>query len=838
MTRIVKARLLLGVVFFAFAMAHGDALAASLLLAEHGTTRYVIVSQPDATLLERRAAIDLQHFLQEVTGARFPIVSGSDAPPRFAVVVGPRKGEQFAEGEVRIRSHGNMLFLAGAGAKGTLFAVYRFLQELGCRWWSPDADAIPRRPTLFLGPIDIDERPAFLSRHVSLASAYDPDWAMRNLVDAASYAGFAHTFYMLVPPKLYFQSHPEWFSLVSGKRRVAGLYASQLCLSNASLRTFVAERVKQELRSHPEAQIASVSQNDWGGFCECDRCQLLYRKYGSKSGALLEFVNAVAALVEPEFPNAVIDTLAYSETRRPPTGIRARSNVAVRFCPIEADGSAPLDSGRNAAILTDFMGWRKITERLHVWYYSANFSEYFLPHPNWFTLGSDMRFLHAQRVENVFLQGVASPPGGELGELRAWVLAQLTWDANRDERALIEEFVEGYYGKAAAKPILGYLDLMARAASTDFLPAGNASDRSKFLTLDTLWQAEQRWRQAEEATTDGESLRRIKHSHLSVRYAWLVRWTALQLEARQRGIRWPLSASRAEVANDWYRTITDDGASPQLANAMLEEYPGYLNASVFRRWLSVNPVASNPIVSRRRRLMPVVPMPAGFLVVSAAMIAIGSLLRRFAWPTITDRTLLLAAVLAILTAAVVLQMRGTFLMWRYAVLCLAASTGALVCSAIYVIRSAGRLRAPVRILIAVASVLVTAYCVWWSMPYGLVRTHRRNALSLPGARLAHSNLSTVIMQAANLRDADLRGAYMANAVLNYSTLDGADLRRVDLTGAQMFYTSCRDTDLRGADLRGARIHDLTHTAFRGSLYDEHTQFPPDLKPELWDMVRF
>ena len=65
------------------------------------------------------------------------------------------------------------------------------------------------------------------------------------------YKGFCHTFYPLVPPEKYFDAHPEWYSLVNGKRTHDG---AQLCLSNPQLRDFMVERVKEWLREAPDAE--------------------------------------------------------------------------------------------------------------------------------------------------------------------------------------------------------------------------------------------------------------------------------------------------------------------------------------------------------------------------------------------------------------------------------------------------------------------------------------------------------------------------------------------------------------------------------------------------------
>ena len=49
----------------------------------------------------------------------------------------------------------------------------------------------------------------------------------------------------------------------------------------------------------------------------------------------------------------------------------------------------------------------------------------------------------------MFEQGDAGSRVGDFVRLRAWLISHLMWDPSRDEKALIHEFLEGYYGPAA-----------------------------------------------------------------------------------------------------------------------------------------------------------------------------------------------------------------------------------------------------------------------------------------------------------------------------------------------------------------------------------------------------
>ncbi len=545
---------------------------AAFTLANPGAASPIIIVDPAATAPERLAAQELADTLHQITGTMFVVTTNNSAPDR-AILVGAGQAARGAFSDVPLdslqseelvmRTSGERLLLAGGRPRGTLYAVSRFLQQhCGVRWWTPWASRIPARPTLLLGDLNVREKPAFEYRESFWYPAFEASWSWHNLVNGQSsklapeqggritYKGFVHTFYPLVPPEKHFAEHPEWFSLIKGKRTTEH---AQLCLTNPKLREFMVDRVKAWLRESPEAGIISVSQNDWHGACQCPDCQALDDAEGTHAGTMLAFVNYVAEKIEPEFPHVAIDTLAYQYTRRPPKTLRPRPNVIVRLCSIECNFREPLDHPSNVAFANDIRGWSKLCQRLYIWDYTTDFGHYVQPHPNWFTLGANLRFFRHHGVRGVFEQGAYQSHGSEMSELRAWVLAQLLWNPEQDDRALVREFLEGYYGAAA--PAIGrYLDLLHDASKGYSLTCYSGTD-APFLRFKSLSQAERLWAEAEQAVKDApEFLARVRLGRLPVRYVWLSRWEKLRQECRDAGSDWPLPEVRNQPLADWLTT--------------------------------------------------------------------------------------------------------------------------------------------------------------------------------------------------------------------------------------------------------------------------------------------
>jgi hypothetical protein len=552
---------------------------AAMELASTGLARCVIVTQAGATPAECYAAEELAAALNRITGATFEIQQLSANPPGSSIVIGPGPIaassfpgvdlSQFGGEEFIIRSAGGRLLLAGGRPRGTLYAVYRFLEDyLGVRWYTPWFAQYPARPSLAVPALDARGRPAFEYRDPFWYPAFDGDWAARNGSTSQSarlkekhggqitYKGFVHTFYGLVPPAPYFKTHPEWFSLLKGQRTGE---RAQLCTTDPELRKFIVQRVKGWLRESPGANIISVSQNDHAGACECPRCTAVDKREGSYAGSLLELVNYVAEQIETEFPSVMVDTLAYQYTRKAPKTLRPRHNVIIRLCSIECNFAQPLTHESNRSFARDIRDWHRLTNRLYVWDYTTDFSHYLLPFPNWYVLGANIRFFHQNGVVGLFEQGAYQSFSNEMSELRAWVLAQLLWNPYQDDGKLIREFLEAYYGAPSARYIQDYFDLVSKKARPFYIGIGHP-DASPYLRFSTLAAAERIWQWAEDAARGNQDrLWRVRQARLPLSYLWLSQWVGLRRECREAGKPWPVNPSRRAYAAEWLATVNESG---------------------------------------------------------------------------------------------------------------------------------------------------------------------------------------------------------------------------------------------------------------------------------------
>jgi hypothetical protein len=560
-----------------------------LSLSNEGKATACIVLADSASASEKTAAAELAAYLKKVTGAEFPVVKPQELAGRPAIAVGPgaakvllpeldlvKMGEKgLGEDGIVLKSAGPNLILTGAegSQRGTLYAVYEFLERAaGVRWWTHTEETVPHSPTLAVAPLDVRYKPPFLYREpfswgivqgepqmgYEDFDAAVKDWAVAKFAARqrhnghsgmlpASHGGsllpfgWCHTSFTYLPPAKYFEAHPEWYSEVKGKRiaeppKQGELYGrGQLCWSNEEMLGELTKVVLEHIRQNPQYGMIDVSQNDWNDHCECVKCKALDDAGGSHSASLLHGVNRVAEAVENEFPGFLVETLAYQHTRKPPTGILPRDNVLIRYCVIERGASQPIDSDQNRAMLDDLKAWSAVAPKLFVWDYVSNLGGSLAPHPKHHVLAKDLRTYRDNHAVGVFLEGESLGATDFIG-LKNYLMARLLWDPSRDEGAVIDEFLNGYYGKAAPA-LRQVLDLYAEKASPAFLRSFNDGPNAEWLDLAAMNRGTELFQQAENAVADApEQLARVQRARLPFDGQWLRNYGRYREQAEREQI--------------------------------------------------------------------------------------------------------------------------------------------------------------------------------------------------------------------------------------------------------------------------------------------------------------
>ena len=565
----------------------------ALTVAERGETQLRLVLSGAAIPSERTAAEELSSYLERVTSARFPIVSeGQVEDDGPAIWVGPtersrRLGideKRLGPEEWRIRTDGEHLVLVGGRPRGTLYAVYRFLEDfVGVRWWTPFEEAVPRRPDLSIGEIDVGDKPAFAYRDLFGLRGSNLFHARNRANGHFSFLSPAHggnegygppyhvhTFFLYLPPDEHFESHPEFYSEIEGVRSPR---KSQLCLTNDALLDVVeaklrenieASRVEAEREQAAPPRLFDWSHNDWGRPCTCKPCTELAAREGGQTGPLVHFINRLAGRIAKDYPDVYLDTLAYTHTFRPPRNLRLASNVVLRLAALQyRDYAKPLTDRANREYREALDGWREKTEHLRIWDYTVTFGQRAnnLPFPNLPVVAADFRYYLEHGVEGLFIQH-DHPVLADMRDLKLWCVFKLAEDPTRDLGALIVEFTDGFYGPAA-ETIREYLTLLDRAAERKPASIRFAVNYEQYRYLEPrlIRRSQTLFDTAEQQVAgDAVLLRRLRHARLSLDRATLLRWDP-DLAKPERSRARPGAAIDPLVVAERYR----DTAFEQIA---------------------------------------------------------------------------------------------------------------------------------------------------------------------------------------------------------------------------------------------------------------------------------
>jgi hypothetical protein len=499
-----------------------------------GKSDYRIALSTDASESEKWAAGELQHWLKEISGIEIPIGDSEKEYNGPQIIVGyndlvRQKTGADAPAELdesfRYCNSGADILIYGGKMRGTMYGVMSFLEnEFGCRWYTPEVSLIPQKETFVFDWFDHSEIPGIKVRSTYYFGARDPYWNARNKLNgnmslnqqpggAESYWG-VHTFFQLMPPSEFYAYHPEYYSFINGKRTAE---YGQLCLSNPDVLKIITERIKKIIRENPGYLIYDISQNDWGGPCQCEKCQAIVKKEGSESGITVWFVNQVAEAIEKEFPGKFIGTLAYQYTRKPPEYIHPRDNVVIRLCSIECCFAHDFKTcPENQSFLHDLEKWSAITSHLYIWDYVVSFEHFLVPYPNFKVLQPNIQTFRDNNTISIMEQG-NSEKGGEFGELREYLISKLLWNPDCNIENVIDDFMYGYYGRAG-KYIRQYFDLLHACITPETHIHWDLSPYNKIFSDKFILDSYDIFEEAKKVADNDEILKRVELASLPVLY--------------------------------------------------------------------------------------------------------------------------------------------------------------------------------------------------------------------------------------------------------------------------------------------------------------------------------
>jgi len=462
-----------------------------------------IVTPKDATITEKFAAEELQSYLGKITGENFEI-KNSKGGTKFGITVANQKIQDLnlTREEYVIKSVKDGLILSGGGNRGTLYAVYDFLEKLGCRWYYPyEIDEIVPKLTVeevlkACSNLDFVEKPDFAIRIKRLES-YDItgpgtalgdnimaqmprfiDWACKNRFNSYEY-GLDHSdtcfkhwpsyqkvfndlekrdmvigagghAYFLFLPDSEFSKHEDWWPERDGKRTKAG----QFCTNNKEAVDYYTGNIIKFLKDNPQVKFFTAWPADTGGWCQCKLCgddTTIAERY-------MKLGNETIKRVQKELPDVTFTHFAYGSHLEPPKVEKPLPGTMISICTWGRNFSQTfpemisVDNYENNLFKNAFGTWRKICDEnkcsmiLHE-KYLRHLGLGFHPLPLNMLKG-DIEYFKEQRLDGFEL------PMGWMGKrtkaLNYYTAAKLMWDTDTDVNSLVNDYFDKFYGVVAS----------------------------------------------------------------------------------------------------------------------------------------------------------------------------------------------------------------------------------------------------------------------------------------------------------------------------------------------------------------------------------------------------
>jgi len=512
----------------------GPAWAESFIVKDGQARAEIVVSEHRARMVQL-AASELQTYVEKTSGAKLPITTEPSGKYPVQIYVGKSAytdrlkvfGDDLKHGAFRMVSGENSLALVGKDAdfvprepygrgrgdrarvlkewdaltgekwenrhtslfklynkdldiwqdddRGTINAVYKFLRDLGVRWYFPGelGEITPRMKSIALPGVNKIVRPDFAVRNIYQyyqeffgGSEDEIKWQLRlGLNSGHELLGLrrAHGITEVHARDEVKKSHPEYFALYGGKRAFdhhGGDGAP--CLSSEGL---LQDNVKYaralfDIYDDPTVNVAPV--DGYYALCQCDGCKgkgTPGRGYsGRMSDYVWGYVNRVAQELYKTHPNKKVSCIAYGAYQLPPEKIDKMSpNVVVTVCRWRSLFHNP-DTRKQFLDLRKAWLEKLPSKEMYIYDYYLHAR----PGSPWETvpvyfprlIAEDLRSLKG-KSRGDFIEVYRNRPdqsheGHALASnhLNVYITARMYWNTDQDLDALLDEYYDKFYGPA------------------------------------------------------------------------------------------------------------------------------------------------------------------------------------------------------------------------------------------------------------------------------------------------------------------------------------------------------------------------------------------------------
>lgn len=476
-----------------------------ICLATNGEAR-ITISIPDQPSSEIHfASAELARYLEKICCTCFPIKV--DNPNIEGPVIKLVLSEGLAQDAYSISSDSKDIILTGNSYRALLYAIYDFLERLGCQWLAPDfsfyhgrAEFIPEKKFLYFpADITIKEEPVFTYRKLDVGEGRSldvvslekiiawlpkvrlntvmiplnmnqmgrtvwedyrvlvPELEKRGIIIEVGQHGYQNFLNARMEGGSIFEQHPDWFGKdINCQPNPSD--ESIFNIENPEAIDYFIRNVLKYLDSHPEIKVIDIWPPDYAKWAECPDQKLDMPHLRQAS-----LVEQVREAVRKNFPDVRVQMIAFANTLEP---VSVHRDILVDVCPIDQSFEKQIydtASLQNKLYADAIRGWRDVFKGdLGIYTYYRKYAWRSLPNIIPHYMQKDLKWFAEIPLQSISCY--AEPGDWYTYELNHYILAKLEWNPHVNVDSLISTFCCGRFDNSyeEAKEALTTLETTVR----------------------------------------------------------------------------------------------------------------------------------------------------------------------------------------------------------------------------------------------------------------------------------------------------------------------------------------------------------------------------------------
>ena len=444
---------------------------------------FIVVYGDNATDNEKTARDMIVEYIQKSTGVKLPIIPASEAEytadAKYLVIGDTGLGGFAPVADLglrgyQIKSMGNSVFVCGGTDLGTLSGAVGFLEKvIGLDAYGHQTVNYNKQSEILIDNFDLSvvpdvgmEQPPFsmVSGSAWNQALWGVGQKMFSTIEGSS--NHWHNSFDFLPPSEYLDSHPEYYvteGYLWNKKAVQLSYtANGDSEAFDEMTTICADKIISSAKNNPSMKAVTLTMEDNTSWDSSNAANGLYNKYGTHSAEVIIFMNAVADKVKAGLGDRELDIyfFAYFNTYKAPvkevdgklvaidSDVEMRDNVGVMYAPINGDFLA--DDFTATTMYEELSGWAALTDNIAVWTYQTNFDNYFNFYNSFNIMPSLYQAMADFSTDYSYNQGQWNNPNSTgFSHLKTYLTGKLSWNADADFEALLDNYFAARFGSAA-----------------------------------------------------------------------------------------------------------------------------------------------------------------------------------------------------------------------------------------------------------------------------------------------------------------------------------------------------------------------------------------------------